>query len=83
MKVSKRSVELDFKPFEIRITVESAEEARALFAIFNHVRNTQLLGGADEIRDAIGQQYRVARSYDKIAMGVSYEKFYATTKVVV
>ena len=78
MKVSREGIRPDFKPFEIRITVESVAEAKALYAIFNHAHNTQLLGKSDEIRDAIGSQYRVNQFDGEIAMGVSYKKFYVT-----
>ena len=80
MKVDKKSIESAFKPFKISITVESAAEAKALYAIFNHAHNTQLLGKSDEIRDVIGSQYQVEQFNGEIAMGVSYKKFYITNK---
>lgn len=70
-----RTVQSGFTPFSLIITVESAEEARALWAIFNHTRNTRLLPSktAPQLRQAIGPEHE---AYGEIANGVAYGEFY-------
>ena len=77
MKVGKCAVQVEkFEPFGIMITVESAEEARALYAIFNHTRNAMLL--SDEmptrIKSAIGAQYYSRGGL--LANGITDSEFY-------
>lgn len=75
MEVRKATRVPRFDKFELQITVESAEEARALYAIFNHTDNVELLpaGSATQIRRAIGDDYY---SIDMIANGITHEQFY-------
>lgn len=80
MKVQRIEIEQEeqFVPFAIQINVESKEEAQALYAIFNHSRNSGILNNAAAIKDAIGEKYWV---FDKtggktIAKGISYDEFY-------
>jgi len=74
MKVFKNE-EKEFTPFTLNITIETEEEARALFAIFNLRKNGRLLRGQDGlILEAIGKEYHVRR--DVIANGITYEEFY-------
>jgi len=56
-----------FKPFTISITIESREEAKALYAIFNHKTNSRLLppGSAIEIRESIGEVGYLYQENDK------------------
>lgn len=84
MKVQRIEIEQEeqFVPFAIQINVESKEEAQALYAIFNHSRNSDLLNNAASIKDAIGEKYRV---FDEnggkiIAKGISYDEFYCGGK---
>ena len=71
-----------WKPFDVVLTVESEEEARALYAIFNYCPNTDILSddASKEIREAIGQKYADLGPDTLIARGVHYEKFYQTKK---
>lgn len=63
-----------FRAINLTIRIESAEEARALWAIFNHARNTALLPDhAQSIKNAIGSEYA---TYGEIAHGVTYDDFY-------
>jgi len=75
MKVEKNK---SFTPFDITITVESKEEAQALYAIFNYTPNCNLLSDdiSIQIRHTIGNEYSVTRSHDIIANGIDYEDFY-------
>ena len=43
MKVKREEVKESFVPFNLVISIESEEEARAMYAIFNHANNTRLL----------------------------------------
>lgn len=78
MKVQRIEIEQEeqFVPFAIQINVESNEEAQALYAIFNHSRNSDLLNNAAAIKDAIGEKYWVNKDGDIIAKGISYDEFY-------
>ena len=76
MKVSKNGAK-GFTSFTINITIESEEEARAMYAIFNHTGNTKLLSGkAHLITNAIGSQYYVVRAGEIISNGITPEVFY-------
>jgi len=68
----------NFIPFDIVISVESREEAQALYAIFNHRRNTQLLNNNVDfdIRKAVGEPYRVYEDKEVIARGITCNEFY-------
>lgn len=65
-----------FKPVEITLTIESQEEAQALYAIFNYTPNCDLLpeDAPDKIRAALGD-YAV-RGTSPIANGITYAEFY-------
>lgn len=78
MKVQRIEIEQEeqFVPFAIQINVESKEEAQALYAIFNHSRNSDLLNNAAAIKDAIGEKYWVNKDDSIIAKGISYDEFY-------
>jgi len=77
MKVKQISTEHKMKPIELHLTIETREEAQALYAIFNYVPNGDLLGdkASDEIKDLIGGKYEVL-SNDVIANGITYNEFY-------
>jgi hypothetical protein len=77
MKVSSKTVEENFKPIELNIVIESPEEARAFYAIFNHMDNSELLGRstASQIRDVFSE-FSVALGNEVIANGVTYHEFY-------
>jgi hypothetical protein len=78
MKIDKTSVAIPetFKPVAFTITCETKEEAQAMYAVFNYSPNTELVGSAhaDAIKSAIGNHS--VRSYETIARGVTYNRFY-------
>ena len=80
MKVVKQvapPVKPSFEPIVLTITLETAEEARAMYAIFNNARNTALLSkGGFPVKEALGETHYVGGSKDVIAQGVTYEEFY-------
>jgi hypothetical protein len=83
MKASSTPIKLpppEFQPFNLNITVETKEEAQALFAIFNYTPNTDLLGNShySAVKDAIGP----FSTSGVIARGVTYEQFYRPKKAV-
>ena len=66
-----------FEPIVLTITLETAEEARAMYAIFNNGRNTALLSkGGYPVREALGETHYVGGSKDVIAQGVTHGEFY-------
>ena len=60
MKINERGSN-NFNPFDLVITIESEAEAKAMYAIFNHVRNVDILPNGDEIvnviKDKIGREF--------------------------
>ena len=66
-----------FLPFDIILSVESEEEAKALYAIFNLSDNVSLLPDEAqyEVRHRIGERFAVNEP-DEIARGVTYQDFY-------
>lgn len=72
-----RKKESEF-PFDIVFTINNAEEARALYAIFNYCPNTELLPELDpSARHAIGEKFSIIPPSSEIANGVTYSKFYS------
>ena len=71
-----------WKPFDVVLTVESEEEAKALYAIFNYCPNEDILpeGGAKQVRDAIGGRYGDPGGGQLIARGVHYGEFYRSKR---
>lgn len=65
-----------FQSFTLSLEVTTADEARALYAIFNIVANTRLLTRAHEIKDVIGREHYVTGTDSVIAKGVTYREFY-------
>lgn len=78
MKVNRFGDKPGFHPFDITLTVETEDEARALYAIFNYSPNVDILPEkiSDEIRDQIGREFGELGSSQVIARGVTYSKFY-------
>ena len=75
MKVEREIAGLDvFKPFVLKISVESKEEAQALYAIFNRLENCDLLKNRSAIRSAIGAEFEVNAGH--IANGVTYDMYF-------
>ena len=77
MKVTTNKTEV-FNPIQLHITIETVDEARAMYAIFNKTDNTCLLPKdmQTEIKDKIGKDYYVSRSQDIIANDITYRQFY-------
>ena len=71
MKVTKH------KNGRIDITPQNVEESRALYAIFNHTDNQDLLGekSANKMMRAIGHKHWVTSG--EIARGITHDKYYA------
>ena len=74
MKVSREQLEKEFTPFNFIIKVESETDARALYAIFNHASNVQLLPNKDgnQFRAAIGEY----GTTEEITNGIYYNEYY-------
>ena len=82
MKVRRDREGVGFPAFDVTFTVESEEEARALYAIFNYSPNVDILPEevGEEIRKAIGGKYGCLDPSRHIARGVNYSDFYANKK---
>lgn len=80
MKVNKEVIYASsFQPFRLSIEVQTEEEARALYAIFNKLQNARLLGETSyEVTKTIGEEYYVEEG--NIANNISYSKFYGGEK---
>ena len=68
----------EFTPVQMVVNIETLEDARAWYAIFNNGRNIRLLGetvSADKLEEAIGECCYVGHG-DVIANGVTYSEFY-------
>ncbi len=78
MKVYKLQNICGFTPFDVSLTVESEEEARALYAIFNYSPNVALLTfeACKLVRELIGKEYAHLGAGDVIANGITYANFY-------
>lgn len=87
MKVERKEIieSPSFKPFNIEITIESKEEAQALYAIFNYSPNADLFryrySLCDDIKCAIGSDYYVGGYREVISNGITYKDFYIPKKV--
>jgi len=75
MKVCKQDVSIpeSFRPFNLTISVESREEAQALYAIFNYCPNIDLLPSALSISSLL-KDYEISDGI--IANKVTYDNFY-------
>ena len=81
MKVHKLQNICEFTPFDVILTVESEEEARALYAIFNYSPNSGLFPGnaARDVRHTIGHKFRDTVN-GEIANGVTSDQFYSSKR---
>ena len=75
MKVERKNA--GFRPFKLEIDVETESEARALYAIFSHTNNIELLGvkAADEFTTGIGDRFDSAVG-EVIANGVTSREYF-------
>lgn len=70
-------VEPPFEPIVLTITLETAEEARAMYAIFCHTRNIRLLADqGNSITDALGRKFDVNTSSGVISNKVTHGSFF-------
>ena len=81
MKVYKLQSICEFAPFDVTLTVESEEEAQALYAIFNYSPNLELFldDAAGNVRHVIGDKFSDIPN-GEIANGVDYDHFYRAKK---
>ena len=79
MRVQRDLEGVGFRAFDITLTVDSEEEARALYAIFNYSPNVDLLGGdiGERIRKVIGEHFGRLGSDSQIANGITYREFFS------
>jgi len=92
MKITKVEVSDNyFVPFGIQIEVQTMEEAKALYAIFNYTPNTDLLNDGvgmyirkliqyNAIQNGNRETFEVDRG-EEIANGIMYEDFYQNKTV--
>jgi hypothetical protein len=79
MKVeSKKLQNNSFKPFVLNLTVETEDEARALYAIFNNTDNLRLFHNSSTgVTDVLKQHGTFTTKYrEVIANEITYEQFY-------
>jgi hypothetical protein len=80
MKVEKieQKPKEEFVPFNLKITIETKEDAQALYAIFNHGHNRQLfdIAVSENIKNIIGFDHFVGNDDDIISRGVCYKRYY-------
>lgn len=79
MKVSSSIEVAMFAPRTLHITIQSEEEGRALYAIFNHTHNTDLFrnGQDQKVRKEL-EDFDLSHNdmEDVIANGIIYREFY-------
>ncbi len=78
MRVNRFGDTNEFHEFDVILTIESEEEGRALYAIFNYIPNEDILpeGVGNSIRKVIGERYTDLGPDQMIARGVDYPNFY-------
>lgn len=80
MKVVKQfaPTKKEFKPFDLILSVQTQEEAQALYAMFNCAPADKVLPMAtsERIREAIGEEFHVSGRKSIIGNGVTYEEYY-------
>ena len=76
MKIRKSSASPSFTPFDLIFSVESREEAQALYAIFNYVPNLELLPIQQKlvVGEMLAEYANCHNNY--IANNVTYYDFY-------
>ena len=74
MKVKRIDDSSDFKPIVLEITLTTTNEARAFYNIFNHSKNSTLLGleNAEKIKSFLSNY----RDFEQAIRGISYTEFY-------
>ena len=79
MRVNRFGEVPGFSEFDVILTIESEEEARALYAIFNYSPNMDMLpdGVGELMRCCIGERFSKLLPDSVIARGTTYKTFYA------
>jgi len=82
MKVSSNIAVIGFVPIILHLTIESEEEARAIYAIFNYAGNTDLFkyGQDEEVREEL-KDFSTTGPNNVISNGIIYRKFYRPKKL--
>lgn len=78
MKITFNKQQPEFTPVQMVVDIETLEDAKVWYAIFNHGRNNRLLGKndyADKLEDVVGENCYVGHG-EVIANGVTYSEFY-------
>lgn len=84
MKVKMEQIVNDFTPIKISFTMESMEEARAMYAVFNNISNTCLFDVDSPIHDTtsiLGDKFSVSGEKAVISNGITYEQFYCSKRI--
>jgi hypothetical protein len=78
MKVNKKIIDISFKAIELTITIETEEEAQALYAIFNFTHNRKLLKEKDTnlLLDEIGKKFYIGEKNKIISNNIAYKDYY-------
>lgn len=68
MKINRKEITSEFKPFSLEIAIETEDEARALYALFN----------SNKIIDKISDKYNICFLNEfaqaRLAIGFEYEQ---------
>jgi hypothetical protein len=77
MKAKRTKKKPEFPSFSIKIKIQSEEEARALYAIFNHAVPSRVFSeeACDAIKAAVGEEFYVTGNV-VIGGGVTAHEFY-------
>lgn len=76
--IKSKPINSPFQPIKLELVIETAEEAQALYAIFNLRDNRDLLGWdrAEQFLKKLGPEYYIDNSDRIIANSIKYRDFY-------
>ena len=78
MKIEFVKKQPEFTPVQIVVDIETLQDAKAWYAIFNHSRNNRLLGKndyADNLEKVVGECCYAGYG-EVLVNGVTYSEFY-------
>ena len=78
MKITFNKQQPEFTPVQMVVNIETLEDVKVWYAIFNHGRNNRLLGKndyTDKLEKVVGECCYVGHG-EVIAKGVTYSEFY-------
>lgn len=78
MKITFNKQQPKFTPIQMVVNIETLEDAKVWYAIFNHGRNNRLLGKNDcfdKLEEVVGECCYVGDG-EVIANGVTYDQYY-------